>query len=62
MKKVYIKPIIAVEKLLIESQLMDHSNNRPQAKEGGVWGDDHTVITNGQFDNGNSGNNNLWED
>ena len=58
MKKVYIKPIIAVEKLLIESQLMDHS------KEGGVWDDDYdyTVITNGQYDNGNSGNNNLWED
>ena len=61
MKKVYIKPIIAVEQLLTEGHL-NHSNERPQAKEGGVWDDDYTVITNGQYDNGNSGNNNLWED
>lgn len=63
MKKVYMKPLTELTVYAQTAALMEGSNfYHGEAKEGGVWGDDHTVITNGQFDNGNSGNNNLWED
>ena len=60
MKKLYIKPVIEVEQLLIEGLMQEgHSNNMPNAKEGGVWGGGGPqVIENGKL----QGNENLWDD
>ncbi|MBO5632840.1 MAG: hypothetical protein J5965_27610 [Aeriscardovia sp.] len=60
MKKTYLKPVIEVEQLLIEGLMQDgHSNNRPEAKQGGVWGNGGgQVIENGKL----QGNDNLWDD
>lgn len=63
MKKVYKKPVIAVEKLLIENLMQDgHSFNRPQSKEFGGWDDDHDVITDGEGSNNGYTSSNLWDD
>lgn len=64
MKKVYLKPTTENVALGQEGQLMMHSQDHADSKSYGGWSTGgHTVITNGQYDNGNNQNNsNLWDD